>query len=100
MIVNRRVFVAKAGQGGKMKELLIKLFEGNPWPGGNVRIYTSHIGPFNHVVVEHESKNLAAYEKEAVQFEQNVPEGILDRFHELEVSGSHEMWTLAYERRA
>ena len=99
MIINRRTFVAKPGQGGKMKEMLIDLFETNPWPGGTVRIYSSHIGPFSHVVVEHESENLAAFEKQVAQFEQNIPAGLHDRFAELEVSGYHEMWTLAYERR-
>jgi hypothetical protein len=99
MIINRRTLVAKPGQSGKMKEMLIDLFESNPWPGGTVRIYTSHIGPFNHVVVEHESENLAVFEKQDAQFRQNFPAGIFDRFHELEASGYHEMWTLAYERR-
>ena len=99
MLVNRRVFVAKPVQSGKMKEMLIALFEVNPWPGGTVRVYTSHIGPFNHVVVEHESENLAAYEEQVAQFERNFPEGMLDSFLELESSGYHEMWTLAYEKR-
>ena len=99
MLINRRVFIAKPGKGGQMKDLLVELFEVNPWLGGTVRVYTSHIGPFNHVVVEHESENLAAYEKQSAQFEQNFPAGMFDSFHELEASGYHEMWTLEYENR-
>jgi hypothetical protein len=98
MIVDRRIFVAKAGKGEKMKEILTDLFESNPWPG-NVRIYTHCVGPFNHVIVETESESLAAYEKDGVQFEQGFPEGLFDTWHELEMSGANEMWTLAYERR-
>jgi hypothetical protein len=101
MIVERRTFVAKSGKGGKMKENLIDLFEKNPWTGGNVRIYTSHIGPFNHVIVESESESLAAFEQAQIQFEQGVGEGLFDFdiWHEIEVSASTQMWKLAYERR-
>lgn len=99
MIVDRRTFVAKPGKGEQMKEILIDLFEKNPWPGGNVRIYTSHIGPFNHVIVETESEDLAAFEKADAKFGQGFPEGLFDTWHEIEVSASNQMWKLAYERR-
>ena len=99
MIVDRRTFVAKPGSGGKMEEILIDLFEKNPWPGGNVRIYTSHIGPFNHVIVETESEDLAAFEKADVLFGQGFPEGLFDTWHEIEVSASNQILKLAYERR-
>lgn len=100
MIVDRRTFVVKPGMGGKMKDILTELFEVNPWPGGNVRIYTSRIGPFGHVIVETESEDLAAFEKDEAQFRQGVPEGTFDIAHELEVSASNQIWILAYERRA
>lgn len=101
MIVDRRTFIAKPGKGGKMKEMLIELFEKNPWPGGNLRIYTSHIGPFNHVIVESESESLAAFEQAQAQFEQGFPKADIDMDvrHEIEVSASTQMWKLAYERR-
>ena len=97
MLVNRRVFVARAGKGREMTKILVDLFKHNPWPGGSVRIYTSHIGPFGHVVVETESENLATYEEANAQFEQNIPEELFGNFHKLEDSGFHEMWTIAYE---
>ena len=99
MIVDRRTFVAKPGSGEKMKEILIELFENNPWPGGNVRIYSSLIGPFNHVIVETESENLTAFEQDQIQFEQGVPEALFETWHEIEVSASTQMWKLDHERR-
>ena len=98
MLVDRRIFVAKPGQSGKMKEMFIGLFKSNPWPAGNVRIYTELVSAFNHIIVETESENMAVYEKANAQFKENFPEGLFDRFHELVgASGTHEMWTLVYE---
>ena len=97
MLVDRRIFVAKPFMGGELKEKFIELFESNPWPGGNVRIYTELVSSFDRVIVETESENMAAYEKANAQFGQNMPEGTVDKFRELfGASGTHEMWTLAY----
>ncbi len=99
MIVARRTYVAKPGKNDQMKEVLFDLIEKNPWSGGNTRVYTSHIGPYNHIIVENESESLAAFEKAQSQFTQGVPEGVFDTWQELEASASIQMWKLEYERR-
>jgi len=58
MLLIREVFVAKPGQASK----LAKLFK-ETWSSIKAKIMTDFVGNYNHVIMEYEVENMAAFEK-------------------------------------
>ena len=98
MLVNRRTFVTKPGKSKEVVELLVKVFERNPWPGP-MRIYKANVGPFDHVVVDLETESLATYDQDHAQWFSNAIPEEAEAFQALiEPHGTNEVWAIAYEK--
>ncbi len=59
MLIVRDVFTAKPGQASKLAGVFKKVFSKDP----DVKIMTDLVSDFNTVIMEHQVKDLAEYEK-------------------------------------
>ena len=66
MLIVRNTFTAKPGQAGNLVQHLKEMAEVGQMR--NPRIMTDVVGPFNHVVFEHEVESLAAFEESFARY--------------------------------
>ncbi len=88
-LVNRRVWIAKPGNAGKVTDFISSWFDEYTWPGA-VRVYRNHLAPFDHVALEVECASLAAYEEHWGRWTTSHAEGV----KLIESGGTNEIWTV------
>jgi hypothetical protein len=94
MIVNRRTFIVKQGNGEQAAELLKNGTSFTPFLPP-FRIYISDIGQFNQVALEIEFKDLAEYDRFWTTSTANAPEDWWKAwFSATENGGANEIWKL------
>ena len=107
MLIQRRINVAKEGQTEKLAALITGWFaQRNPFPVTRVFVVNSDMqdqsgaNP-NHVIIEHESENLAAFEASVKQWQSGVTEEDKKAWGELVEEMIVENWTVcgSYEKR-
>ena len=95
MIVNRRIFVTKQGQGENVLEIIKNGIAFTPFQPP-YRLYLSETGPFSLVALEVEFKDLAEYERFwATSTERASESWWHDWFEATENAGNNEIWRLA-----
>ena len=62
MLVWRHVVKATQGNSNKLFDLVVEIHKQNPWPH-TVRVYKSHTGLQDQVIVEAECESLAEFEE-------------------------------------
>lgn len=67
MFIIRETFTAKPGNASKLAKMFREAFSATPL-ANTARVLTDFIGPFNTVVLENQTEDLASFEKQMQEF--------------------------------